>query len=92
MLTDGRTDGRTSERTNRRKLARLCLPAKAGVTKIKKKFLGAGGRGGVSGGRLELMNFFYYESKFKIKKNYFWLGEGAAQVSEFFWGGGGGGA
>ena len=29
MLTDGRTD----ERTNGRKLARLCLPAKAGATK-----------------------------------------------------------
>ena len=33
MLTDGRTDGRTNERTNGRKLARLCLPAKAGATK-----------------------------------------------------------
>ena len=30
MLTDGRTDGRT----NGRKLARLCLPAKAGATKM----------------------------------------------------------
>ena len=34
MLTDGRTDVRTDERTNGRKLARLCLPAKAGATKI----------------------------------------------------------
>ena len=31
MLTDGRTD----ERTNGRKLARLCLPAKAGATIMK---------------------------------------------------------
>ena len=31
--TVGRTDGRTNERTNGRKLARLCLPAKAGATK-----------------------------------------------------------
>ena len=31
--TDGRTNGRTYERTNGRKLARLCLPAKAGATK-----------------------------------------------------------
>ena len=35
--TDGRTDEptnvRTDERTNGRKLARLCLPAKAGATK-----------------------------------------------------------
>ena len=30
--TDGRTDVRTDERTNGRKLARLCLPAKAGAT------------------------------------------------------------
>ena len=30
--TDGRTDKRTDERTNRKKLARLCLPAKAGAT------------------------------------------------------------
>ena len=30
--TDGQTDGRTNERTNVRKLARLCLPAKAGAT------------------------------------------------------------
>ena len=29
---DGRTDVRTDERTNGRKLARLCLPAKAGAT------------------------------------------------------------
>ena len=47
MLTDGRTDGRTyirtdertnertDERTDERKLARLCLPAKAGATKIR---------------------------------------------------------
>ena len=38
MLTDGRTDGRmngrTDERTNGRKLAHLCLPAKAGATTI----------------------------------------------------------
>ena len=37
MLTDGRTyewmNVQTEERTNRRKLACLCLPAKAGVTK-----------------------------------------------------------
>ena len=33
MLTDGRTDVRTDERTNGRKLARLCLPAKARATK-----------------------------------------------------------
>ena len=32
--TDGQTNGRTYERTNGRKLARLCLPAKAGATKI----------------------------------------------------------
>ena len=31
--TDGRTDGLTDERTKGRKLARLCLPAKAGATK-----------------------------------------------------------
>ena len=31
MLTDGRTD----KRTNGRKLARLCLPAKAGATKMR---------------------------------------------------------
>ena len=29
---DGRTDERTDERTNGWKLARLCLPAKAGAT------------------------------------------------------------
>ena len=29
---DGRTNVRTDERTNGRKLARLCLPAKAGAT------------------------------------------------------------
>ena len=34
--TDGRTNGRTYERTNGRKLARLCLPAKAGATKNEK--------------------------------------------------------
>ena len=34
LNVDGWMDGRTYERTN--KLARLCLPAKAGVTKIKK--------------------------------------------------------
>ena len=32
--TYGRTDERTDERTNGRKLARLCLPAKAGATKM----------------------------------------------------------
>ena len=31
--TDGGTYVRTEERTNGRKLARLCLPAKAGATK-----------------------------------------------------------
>ena len=31
--TDGWTDERTDERMNGRKLARLCLPAKAGATK-----------------------------------------------------------
>ena len=31
---DGWTDGRADERTNGRKLARLCLPAKAGATMI----------------------------------------------------------
>ena len=41
MLTDGRTDGRTNGRTNRRKLARLCLPAKAGATKSKNQELSA---------------------------------------------------
>ena len=33
LNVDGWTDGRTNERTNGRKLARLCLPAKAGATK-----------------------------------------------------------
>ena len=33
LNVDGWTDGRMDERTNRRKLARLCLPAKAGATK-----------------------------------------------------------
>ena len=33
--TDVRTDEGTNERTNGRKLARLCLPAKAGGTKNK---------------------------------------------------------
>ena len=33
--TDGRTNGWTYERTNVRKLARLCLPAKAGATKSR---------------------------------------------------------
>ena len=32
--TNERTNGRTYERTNGRKLARLCLPAKAGATKM----------------------------------------------------------
>ena len=32
---DGRKNIRTDERTNGRKLARLCLPAKAGATKIQ---------------------------------------------------------
>ena len=34
LNVDGWTDGRTYKRTNERKLARLCLPAKAGATKI----------------------------------------------------------
>ena len=33
LNVDGWTDKRTDERTNGRKLARLCLPAKAGATK-----------------------------------------------------------
>ena len=33
LNVDGWTDGRTNERTNGRKLARLCLPAKAAATK-----------------------------------------------------------
>ena len=33
LNVDGWTDGRQDERTNGRKLARLCLPAKAGATK-----------------------------------------------------------
>ena len=33
LNVDGWTDGRTDERTNGRKLARLCLPAKADATK-----------------------------------------------------------
>ena len=36
LNVDGWTDGRTNERTNRWKLARLCLPAKAGATKMTK--------------------------------------------------------
>ena len=39
LNVDGWTDGRTNgERTNGRKLARLCLPAKAGATKICAEF------------------------------------------------------
>ena len=34
LNVDGWTDGRTYERMNVRKLAHLCLPAKAGATKI----------------------------------------------------------
>ena len=35
LNVDGWTDGRTNERTNGRKLARLCLPAKAVATKMR---------------------------------------------------------
>ena len=44
LNVDGWTDGRTDERTNGQKLARLCLPAKAGATKR-----GGGGGGGGGG-------------------------------------------
>ena len=36
LNVDGWTDGQANERTNVRKLARLCLPAKAGATKMYK--------------------------------------------------------
>ena len=37
LNVDGWTDGQTNEWTNGRKLADLCLPAKAGATKIHKR-------------------------------------------------------
>ena len=40
VRTDGRTDEQTDERTNGRKLARLCLPAKADATKMAEKHEG----------------------------------------------------
>ena len=73
--TEGRTDKRTDERTNGRKLARLCLPAKAGATIIHNPCTCCVSKFSLPSRILTplVVGVFAVETLFAIKMNYVFL-------------------